>query len=753
MSNYECYCAICSCPLASSSITVGRSSGPCSSGSQTDNTSNDDSDSDVDEAYEYDPSVVKKTELGWLKKFRCLGFNENCADLGAGFVSGPSKYLDDEEVVATQSVDPNAPEDTKFSCYRDDSFDGLTRVFPIHDACFSILTRALTGSIDNDLLKKDILYEVMERLVSSNSALDIDYGGIAGPEQFWVSARGEEYVVANPVERKPTFEKEIRRHAARIVALSPNDHSTYDLRSAVPTKTLFLLLPPEILMKIGLHLPTRSIASFALLSRSCAEIVRMDAFWKKHLLWQMNWAWEADIAVGTAIEDRTSFREACLWLDHVSLPPRNQISEYLGVINRRRIWNTCEQIAGHYFALIDQAEIPPRDHDRAESVDTKETIMMYAHPECNTERLVWVQSWDELNGASATAEAVWNSDGILIGLGMILRRKRSFAGKTEDQVMNSDRETCRISTRPWIKGMIAHMDQAGAGVRGLTFMGCDGYSHTVLGNIASSLHRLALVPKNGCGIIGLTLQLAAGGEILGLRAIQSPKPDDDPIMNREADERPSYCPSLWSCRTGRLEIVDFEMAPTRAVPHEIQSMRLIPLTDNMKNDEEQLVTDLLPHEILLWNQDQIEGTALRAVSFYTPKAETGNERIIRGLRANFARGHSTRKKLVGDFEFGKWGAPLELWPEEDLVTLKVDGSNGETISQVAISPVTHPQAMKITTNLGNTVTAGNRYGNDWSVFGIATGQELAGLCLAFEPVNHSIRQGAMSSLLAVVRNA
>lgn len=76
--------------------------------------------------------------------------------------------------------------------YRDDSFHDLARVFPIHDACFSILNRVLTGSTDSALLNKDILYEVMECLVSSNSALDIDYGGIIGPDQFWVSERGEE---------------------------------------------------------------------------------------------------------------------------------------------------------------------------------------------------------------------------------------------------------------------------------------------------------------------------------------------------------------------------------------------------------------------------------------------------------------------------------------------------------------------------------------------------------------------------------
>ena len=43
----------------------------------------------------------------------------------------------------------------------------------------------------------------------------------------------------------------------------------------------------------------------------------------------------------------------------------------------------------------------------------------------------------------------------------------------------------------------------------LQFMGCDDYSHTALGNVDSFLHRLALVPENGSGIIGLTLQLAS----------------------------------------------------------------------------------------------------------------------------------------------------------------------------------------------------------------------------------------------------
>lgn len=269
------------------------------------------------------------------------------------------------------------------------------------------------------------------------------------------------------MERNSMLEEAFQRHLTRSGVLDPHNHRTSDHRPAVTTKSLFLQLPPELLIRIGLYLPTHSIASFALLSRSCAEIVRTNSFWRKHLFWQMNWAWEADNTVKTPLEDLTSLRTACLWLYHIT-SPRNNASEFFGVSNRRRIWNTCEQIAGRYFALLDQIQIPSQNQIRMDGLDAKGIAIAYAHPEHKVEKLIWVQSWDELSGAPTIAEAVWDSDGILVGLGMILQRRRIFAGKTDDQVMSSDRERCRISARPSIEGLIAHMDRAGAGIRGLT---------------------------------------------------------------------------------------------------------------------------------------------------------------------------------------------------------------------------------------------------------------------------------------------
>lgn len=269
------------------------------------------------------------------------------------------------------------------------------------------------------------------------------------------------------MDRVTMLEEAIQGQVTRTGALDPHNHSTSGQRPAVTTKSLFLQLPPELLIRIGLYLPTHSIASFALLSRSCAEIVRTNSFWKKHVLWQMNWAWEADNAVKTALGDLTSLRAACLWLHHIS-SPRNNASEFLGVINRRRIWNTCEQIAGRYFTLLNQTQIPSQSQIRLDDLDAKGIAIAYAHPEHKVKKLIWVQCWDELSGGPTTAEAVWDSDGILVGLGMILQRRRIFAGKTDDKVMGSERERCRISARPCIEGLIAHMDRAGAGIRGLT---------------------------------------------------------------------------------------------------------------------------------------------------------------------------------------------------------------------------------------------------------------------------------------------
>lgn len=82
MTNYQCYCALCSCPLASSSIYTGQSY-LSSSGSQIDNTSDNNIDSDVDEVNNYDYSILSEIDPNWLNTFRCLGFNEDVADVGA----------------------------------------------------------------------------------------------------------------------------------------------------------------------------------------------------------------------------------------------------------------------------------------------------------------------------------------------------------------------------------------------------------------------------------------------------------------------------------------------------------------------------------------------------------------------------------------------------------------------------------------------------------------------------------------------
>jgi hypothetical protein len=91
-----------------------------------------------------------------------------------------------------------------------------------------------------------------------------------------------------------------------------------------------------------------------------------------------------------------------------------------------------------------------------------------------------------------------------------------------------------------------------------------------------------------------------------------------------------------------------------------------------------------PTEILLWNSDDEELNALQKISLYVP--EKDGHRVLAGIRVNFARGHSVRKRVVGRCELNISGAPMdELWPDEAMVSLKIDGKGGERITQIAVS--------------------------------------------------------------------
>jgi hypothetical protein len=65
------------------------------------------------------------------------------------------------------------------------------KVFPFHDSCLEVFCRTLFGHEDVRQIDNDILFSAMSQL-DGWRALEVDYGGILGKEQFWDCLPGEE---------------------------------------------------------------------------------------------------------------------------------------------------------------------------------------------------------------------------------------------------------------------------------------------------------------------------------------------------------------------------------------------------------------------------------------------------------------------------------------------------------------------------------------------------------------------------------
>ena len=68
-------------------------------------------------------------------------------------------------------------------------------MFPFHEACYTILARALYNDPDTTRIDKDALYTTIilhEQVDGRYNSLSLDYGHFDNSEQFWLSNAGYE---------------------------------------------------------------------------------------------------------------------------------------------------------------------------------------------------------------------------------------------------------------------------------------------------------------------------------------------------------------------------------------------------------------------------------------------------------------------------------------------------------------------------------------------------------------------------------
>lgn len=245
--------------------------------------------------------------------------------------------------------DPKDTGASEHSCYFAYN-PGETAAFPFHEACYALFSRSLgfrhTKQVDNDML-----YDILESHRSSEVAqtLDLNYGLIEHPKQFWECKPGFEYCVADP-SPVPEFWQVCCQEMPPIIF---GGRSTGpDLSHKIQTDP-FDRLPTDIIQNII----EQSDLNDTLALREASWYVH--AWTKRHhkqfglqmiRLHLSPWLWEMDdlLSSATSSECNVDFTKLFFWIESITEPRFGMRGTFMGMANRWRIWDACQQMLYDY---------------------------------------------------------------------------------------------------------------------------------------------------------------------------------------------------------------------------------------------------------------------------------------------------------------------------------------------------------------------------------------------------------------------
>ncbi|KAJ5355395.1 uncharacterized protein N7496_012607 [Penicillium cataractarum] len=397
MGEFDCYCLLCSgplvpCDIGSTSrarltqrrrriakkllaIEEGRSFD--SFASDSDEEAGHDSESDCqegdgdgevweqDERRSYDPDVAGNELVGWVEDIRVLGVDGG----GRAFVSGRANYDDAGLIYVEQGDDPNQPsisEKPYYDCYVPSNDNEV--VFPFHTHCMLVFEEAFKWSCTHSRRGKEsldltTLYKTATR-IGSLTNLNLDYGGISGVDQCWECIPGEEYSVIDPLRFSLDALDFIYKWPS---AANPSQPTGSKAKGTETEKVIidpFNSLPIEILHLICGHLPADALQYFLAASVTAYYATKNESFWKALCLERVPWAWEVwrDIdGDGEKEVVDTKQGKGKVGVNYKKLffcLERNTEQKFglgvenrgwLGLVNRRRIWDVCVRVSGEYW--------------------------------------------------------------------------------------------------------------------------------------------------------------------------------------------------------------------------------------------------------------------------------------------------------------------------------------------------------------------------------------------------------------------
>ncbi|UKZ74792.1 hypothetical protein TrVFT333_002462 [Trichoderma virens FT-333] len=370
MGSFDCYCAICGATLDNANIEVGSTSPKFLArrrarverqkrarelGEELASPDDDDEFEEegegrdywntADDDHAYDPELLGDTT--WLSNVRCLGFNPAAMGNGRAFISGPAKYEDYGRAKVSPGSDPNQPSnETSFPCFWAMEGD-VPVVFPFHECCFDIVSRALTGSENRCKIDKDALYNIMIGLSEQfENTLAISHGDINGGQQFWERIPGEEYTVTQPVF-SPVVKAFIQRKIASNDLAVRRQFVLEDEQQRISDP--FHVLSNELVWQIARYLPAEAILALSTASWPVFNATRDNGFWKAFIYNDMPWAaTELQHIINDTQSQELDYKALYLWFEWMTVPQYGVGTPWMGLANRRRIWGACQELADLY---------------------------------------------------------------------------------------------------------------------------------------------------------------------------------------------------------------------------------------------------------------------------------------------------------------------------------------------------------------------------------------------------------------------
>ncbi|EHK21996.1 uncharacterized protein TRIVIDRAFT_136964, partial [Trichoderma virens Gv29-8] len=339
--SFDCYCAICGATLDNANIEVGSTSPKFLArrrarverqkrarelGEELASPDDDDEFEEegegrdywntADDDHAYDPELLGDTT--WLSNVRCLGFNP--AAMGNG---------------SFWAMEGDVPV-----------------VFPIHECCFDIVSRALTGSENRCKIDKDALYNIMIGLSEQfENTLAISHGDINGGQQFWERIPGEEVSLKQYTVTQPVFSPVVKAFIQRKIA--SNDLAVRrqfvleDEQQRISDP--FHVLSNELVWQIARYLPAEAILALSTASWPVFNAARDNGFWKAFIYNDMPWAAiELQHIINDTQSQELDYKALYLWFEWMTVPQYGVGTPWMGLANRRRIWGACQELADLY---------------------------------------------------------------------------------------------------------------------------------------------------------------------------------------------------------------------------------------------------------------------------------------------------------------------------------------------------------------------------------------------------------------------